>query len=92
MRELTLDDRARRIVALLGKNGMGKSTLLKTIMGFLPRMAGRVQLRRRGASTRRSRTGSRRAPAIAYAPQEQALFQDLSVEENLRSPCATSGA
>lgn len=69
-------------VALLGKNGMGKTTLLKGIMGFLPRLAGSVAFDGRplaaGSPHRLAASG------IAYAPQEQAVFQDLSVEENLR--------
>lgn len=71
------------IFALLGKNGMGKTTLLKTILGFLPaRGGGSVKLGGRevlGLPPHR-----KRLLALAYAPQEQALFQDLSVRENLR--------
>jgi branched-chain amino acid transport system ATP-binding protein len=77
-----LDVRAGEIVALLGKNGMGKSTLLKTVMGFVPLGGGEVELfgdRVDGLAPHRI---ARRA--IAYTPQEQALFQDLTVRENLR--------
>jgi branched-chain amino acid transport system ATP-binding protein len=70
------------IFAMLGKNGMGKSTLLKTVMGYLPIQAGSVTLFGRditGMPVHRVARGS-----IAYTPQEQALFQDLTVEDNLR--------
>ena len=70
------------IVALLGKNGMGKSTLLKTTMGFLPARAGRVALYGRDVTGRPPHRIARES--IAYTPQEQAIFQDLSVAENLR--------
>ncbi len=70
------------IVALLGKNGMGKSTLLKTMMGFLPARAGRVALYGRDVTGRAPHRIARES--IAYTPQEQAIFQDLSVAENLR--------
>lgn len=70
------------IVALLGKNGMGKSTLLKTAMGFLPTRTGRVALNGQDISGWPPHRIARQA--IAYTPQEQAIFQDLTVAENLR--------
>ena len=70
------------IVALLGKNGMGKSTLLKTGMGFLPAREGRVMLHGRDVTGQPPHRIARQA--IAYTPQEQAIFQDLTVGDNLR--------
>jgi len=70
------------IVALVGKNGMGKSSLLKTILGFLPARSGSIKLSGREVTTLAPHL--RRGLALAYAPQEQALFQDLSVRDNLR--------
>ena len=70
------------IVALLGKNGMGKSTLLKTAMGFLPARKGRIALNGQDVSRLAPHRIARQA--IAYTPQEQAIFQDLTVAENLR--------
>ena len=70
------------IVALLGKNGMGKSTLLKTVMGFLPVREGKVTLHGRDVTRDPPHRIARQA--IAYTPQEQAIFQDLSVGDNLR--------
>lgn len=82
IRDVSLAVGPGEALALLGKNGMGKSTLLKGIMGFLPRQAGTVAFDGRvlaaGEPHRLAELG------IAYAPQEQAVFQDLSVEENLR--------
>lgn len=77
------------IVALLGKNGMGKSTLLKTAMGFLPARKGRITLNGEDVSGWAPHRIARQA--IAYTPQEQAIFQDLTVAENLRlgHPSAT---
>lgn len=69
-------------VALLGKNGMGKSTLLKGIMGFLPRQGGSVAFE--GTPLPVGQPHVLAAYGIAYAQQEKAVFQDLSVEENLR--------
>lgn len=70
------------IVALLGKNGMGKSTLLKTAMGFLPAREGRVAVHGQDVTGRPPHRIARES--IAYTPQEQAIFQDLTVGENLQ--------
>ena len=82
IRDVTLTIGLGEALALLGKNGMGKSTLLKGIMGFLPRQGGTVafdgQVLSSGEPHRLAELG------IAYSPQEQAVFQDLSIEENLR--------
>ncbi len=75
-------------VGILGHNGMGKSTLLRTLMGYLPATAGRVVFEGRditGASpTARARLG------IGYVPQGRQIFPALSVEENLRMGCLLS--
>jgi branched-chain amino acid transport system ATP-binding protein len=70
------------ILAMVGKNGMGKSSLLKTILSFLPAWDGAVHLD--GRDVTRLAPFRKRALGLAYAPQEQALFQDLSVRDNLR--------
>jgi len=82
LHDVSFEVRRGEIFALLGKNGMGKSTLLKTVMGFLPIHAGRVSLFGEDITGLAPHRVARRA--IAYTPQEQALFQDLTVEENLR--------
>jgi len=80
--DVSLDIRPGEIFVLLGKNGMGKSTLLKTVMGFLPVRSGTIRMSGEDITGQSPYRIARRA--IAYTPQEQALFQDLSVEENLR--------
>ena len=82
VRDVSFGVRPGEIFALLGKNGMGKSTLLKSVMGFLPLQSGSVGLFGQDITGLAPHRVARRA--IAYTPQEQALFQDLSVEENLR--------
>lgn len=82
LREVDLDIQRGEIFVLLGKNGMGKSTLLKTVMGFLPVRAGSVRLFGEDITGQPPHRLARKA--VAYTPQEQALFQDLSVEDNLR--------
>jgi ABC-type branched-subunit amino acid transport system ATPase component len=68
--------------ALLGKNGVGKSTLLKTIMGYLPARSGRILVA--GAETTGLATHRIARRSVAYTPQEKALFQDLTLADNLR--------
>lgn len=82
IRDLDLSLGEGEIVALLGKNGMGKSTLLKTIMGYLPLMAGEITFKGERISGQPPHKIARRA--VAYSPQDQPLFQDLTVMDNLR--------
>lgn len=82
LRNLSMTIASGEAVALLGKNGMGKTTLLKTIMGYLPTQSGSIHARGHDitglAPHRIAQAG------VAYAPQEHALFQDLSILDNLR--------
>jgi ABC-type branched-subunit amino acid transport system ATPase component len=81
IRDVALTLAPAQIFAILGKNGMGKSTLLKTIMGYLPVAKGHIRLFGESAAIPTYRMAER---GVAYSPQEQALFQDLSVGDNLR--------
>ena len=69
-------------LAIVGKNGMGKTSLLKAIMGFLPAWRGSVPLA--GKDVTRVAPHLKRKMGLVYVPQEHALFQDLSVRDNLR--------
>lgn len=82
LRDLSLSVERGEAVALLGKNGMGKTTLLKTIMGYLPTRTGAI--RADGLDITRLPPHRIARAGIAYAPQEHALFQDLSIRDNLR--------
>ena len=82
IQEVSLCVAPGEILALVGKNGMGKTSLLKTIMGFLPARRGSVRLH--GKEVTGVLPHRKRRLGLAYAPQEQALFQDLTVRENLR--------
>jgi ABC-type branched-subunit amino acid transport system ATPase component len=69
------------IVTVVGRNGMGKSTLLKTIMGLLTLTSGSIRLFGEEVGRRPAYRLARLS--VSYVPQDKALFQDLSVEENL---------
>jgi urea transport system ATP-binding protein len=82
VRDVSLQVAPGEIFALVGKNGMGKSSLLKAILSFLPAWHGAVRFD--GRDVTRLAPFRKRALGLAYAPQELALFQDLSVRDNLR--------
>ena len=80
--QVSLELQRGEILTVLGKNGMGKSTLLKTIMGFVTPVEGQVQLEAQDITGRSPHLLAH--AGVAYAPQEFTLFQDLTVAENLR--------
>jgi branched-chain amino acid transport system ATP-binding protein len=82
LRDVTLRVMAGEVLTVLGKNGMGKTTLLKTIMGFLPARGGQISIF--SQSTVGQPPHHLAGRAVAYSPQEQAIFQELTVEENLK--------
>ena len=77
---MTLTAQAGRVLAILGRNGAGKSTTLKTIMGLLPLKAGRIVFD--GAPLDRTPHAIARA-GIAYVQETRDIFPSLSVRENL---------
>ncbi len=70
------------IVGILGHNGMGKSTLLKTVMGFLPARAGSIALD--GQEIARLKPHQRSLRGLSYIPQGRGIFPKLTVRDNLR--------
>jgi branched-chain amino acid transport system ATP-binding protein len=68
-------------VCLLGRNGMGKTTLLRAVMGLNPASSGRVLFR--GREVHRLSPHNIAAAGIGYVPQGRGIFSGLSVEENL---------
>ncbi|HEY5757694.1 MAG TPA: urea ABC transporter ATP-binding subunit UrtE [Steroidobacter sp.] len=74
--------RAGACTCLMGRNGMGKTTLLKCIMGLLPVASGDMSYD--GQSLRRVAAERRAGLGIGYVPQGREIFSQLTVEENLR--------
>jgi ABC-type branched-subunit amino acid transport system ATPase component len=70
------------IVGVLGHNGMGKTTLLRTLIGELSASAGVIRFQ--GRDITRVRAAARSRAGIGYAPQGQGVFPSLTVRENLR--------
>lgn len=71
------------IVAVMGRNGMGKTTLFKTMMGMLPAMQGSISLD--GKALERLESHQRVRSGVAYVPQGRMIFPTLTVEENIRT-------
>jgi branched-chain amino acid transport system ATP-binding protein len=70
------------VLAIVGRNGMGKTSLLKAVLGFLPAWRGTIKLS--GNDVTRMPPHLKRRLGLVYVPQEQALFQDLTIRDNLR--------
>ena len=87
LRELAFEVPAGKVTALLGRNGVGKTTLLKTLMGLVPAKSGEVRFGDRtlthAAPYERVRAG------IGYVPQGREIFPRLTVAENLEMGLAT---
>jgi branched-chain amino acid transport system ATP-binding protein len=81
LRGVTLKVRRGETVALMGRNGMGKSTLIRTIMGLVPAADGRIVLA--GVEATRLPTFARAQLGIAYVPEGRGIFGTLTVAENL---------
>lgn len=79
--DVSLDVGAGEVVALMGRNGAGKSTTLKTIMGLVPLSSGEVRFR--GTSLGALDTYRIAQRGLGYVPEERRIFTDLTVEENL---------
>jgi urea ABC transporter ATP-binding protein UrtE len=73
---------AGEVVAMVGRNGMGKSTVMRTLMGFVRARSGSITYQ--SADITALPTARRAHAGIGYVPQGREIFPDLTVEENLR--------
>jgi len=71
------------IVALVGRNGMGKSTLMKSLIGMIPSVSGEVQVE--GNSIVAMPSFQRVQSGMGYVPQGRMVFSTLTVEENIKT-------
>lgn len=72
---------AGQVLCIVGRNGVGKSTLLKLLLGYLPCRSGEVAIGGRKAVSMAPE--ARRGLGISYCPQDRTVFDDLSVSDNL---------
>jgi urea transport system ATP-binding protein len=87
LRDLAFEARMGEVTVLLGRNGVGKTTLLKSLMGVVPLKAGSVKLD--GVDLTRAAPYERVRAGVGYVPQGREIFGRLTVEDNLRMGLAT---
>jgi urea ABC transporter ATP-binding protein UrtE len=85
-----LSVRDREVTAVIGRNGVGKSTLMKAVIGLLPTTEGTIRFN--GADIGAETPHARARRGIGYVPQGRDVFPRMSVEENLRVGLSISGA
>ena len=77
------------IVAIMGRNGMGKTTLMKALMGILPTKSGSVAMD--GAELSTMKSYERVAKGLAYVPQGRMIFSTMTVKENIETGLVVAG-
>lgn len=87
LRSVSFDVAPGEVTAVLGRNGVGKTTLLRSIMGLVPVTSGRIAFA--GTDLTRAPSHERVRAGIAYVPQGREIFPRLTVEENLLMGLAT---
>jgi len=87
LRNVAFEARLGEVTVVLGRNGVGKTTLLKSLMGVVPVKSGDVKLQ--GVDITRATPFERVKRGIGYVPQGREIFGRLTVEENLRMGLAS---
>lgn len=81
LRDVDLQAKAGQITVVLGRNGVGKTTLLKSLMGLVPMRTGSIALD--GQALEKATPYERARAGLGYVPQGREIFARLTVEENL---------
>jgi branched-chain amino acid transport system ATP-binding protein len=84
LRGFTLHVAPGKMTGLIGRNGAGKTTVMRTIMGHLPLLGGSIALE--GIDLARQSPHKRAALGIGYMPEDRGLVPELTVEENICLP------
>jgi urea transport system ATP-binding protein len=82
LRNVAFEARAGEVTVILGRNGVGKTTLLKSLMGVIPIRTGSIALD--GAALDKDTPYERVRKGVGYVPQGREIFGRLTVDENLR--------
>jgi len=77
------------IVAIMGRNGMGKTTLMKSLMGLVPTKSGRVNVD--GADITSAKSHERVKGGVGYVPQGRMIFSTMTVRENIETGLTVTG-
>jgi len=90
LRDVSLESHLGKVTVLLGRNGVGKTTLLKSLMGLVPIKTGTIEFD--GKQIQSSTSYERARAGIGFVPQGREIFARLTVEENLRMGLAYKSA
>ncbi|WP_441230275.1 urea ABC transporter ATP-binding subunit UrtE [Tardiphaga sp. 215_C5_N2_1] len=86
---LNVQVQPNEIVAIMGRNGMGKTTLMKSLMGIVPTKSGSVTME--GKELGALKSYERVARGLAYVPQGRMIFSHMTVKENIETGLVASG-
>ena len=90
LREVSMESHLGKVSVLLGRNGVGKTTLLKSLMGLVPIKTGTIEFD--GQQIQGATPYERARAGIGFVPQGREIFARLTVEENLRMGLAYKSA
>ena len=80
---ISFEGHKNETIAIMGRNGMGKTTLFKSLMGVLPTKSGEITVA--GSDVTKDESFQRVRKGIAYVPQGRMIFPTLTVEENIQT-------
>ena len=90
LREVSIQATQGKVTVVLGRNGVGKTTLLKSLMGLIPVKTGTIEFD--GQSIQQATPYARARAGMGFVPQGREIFARLTVEENLRMGLAYKSA
>ena len=83
IRKMNFDIKKNEIVAIVGRNGMGKTTLMKSLIGMIPSVSGEIKLG--GKNLEGLKSYERVASGVAFVPQGRMIFSTMTVSENIKT-------